>query len=298
MKSTDIALVLFMNIAFGASFISAKIGVSQFPPFLFTAMRFLIIAILLIPFLKIHKGQMMNILFISLLGGAIHFSFFYMALDNSTHISSVAILLQLGTPFATILSVIFLGEIIRWKRLLGIFLSFSGVIILIFEPSIFSDLGGVYYSLLAALSISISLLFMKKLNKIKVFDLQVWIAWTSFIFLALLSLLVEDNQILIIQNASFKAWAAVIFTAIVATGIGHAGFYFLLTKYDVSRITPLTLLAPVLAITNSLIITYFDIFEGFDESITVKIILGGSLTLMGVAIVMVREKENEVVSTV
>ena len=89
MKSTDIALVLFMNLAFGASFISAKIGVSYFPPFLFTSMRFLIIAILLLPFLKLHQGQMFNILFISLLGGAFHFAFFYLALDNSTHISSV-----------------------------------------------------------------------------------------------------------------------------------------------------------------------------------------------------------------
>ena len=298
MKSTDIALVLIMNITFGAAFISAKIGVNYFPPFLFTSMRFLIIAILLLPFLKLHQGQMFNILFISLLGGAFHFAFFYLALDNSTHISSVAIFLQLGTPFATILSVIFLGEIIRWKRLLGIFLAFAGVVILIFEPTIFSDLGGVYYALLAAFSISVSLLFMKKLKNIKVFDLQVWIAWTSFVFLAIISFIVEDNQILIIQSASINAWIAVIFTAIVATGIGHAGFYYLLTKYDVSRITPLTLLAPVLAIVNALIITYFSIFDGFDETITLKILLGGSLTLIGVAIVMIREKENKVVSTV
>jgi EamA-like transporter family. len=85
---------------------------------------------------------------------------------------------------------------------------------------------------------------MKKLKKIRVFDLQVWIAWTSFVFLAIISFIVEDNQILIIQSAFINAWIAVIFTAIVATGIGHAGFYYLLTKYDVSRITPLTLLAP------------------------------------------------------
>ena len=49
---------------------------------------------------------------------------------------------------------------------------------------------------------------------------------------------------------------------------------------------------------NALIITYFSIFDGFDETITLKILLGGSLTLVGVAIVMIREKENKVVSTV
>ena len=52
-------------------------------------MNFLIIAVLLIPFLKIHRGQMTNILIISILGGGIHFAFFYLALDNSRFISSV-----------------------------------------------------------------------------------------------------------------------------------------------------------------------------------------------------------------
>ena len=109
---------------------------------------------------------------VSILGGGIHFAFFYLALDNSQYISSVAIVLQLGVPFATILSVIFLKEVIRWRRILGITLSFGGVIILVFEPTIFSDLGGVYFALLAALSIAVSLLFMKKLENIKVLHQQ------------------------------------------------------------------------------------------------------------------------------
>ncbi len=294
MKTKDIFLVLFMNFAFGAAFISAKVGVGEFPPLIFTAMRFLIIGFLLIPFLKIHHGQMINILIISFLGGGIHFSFFYLALDNSKYISSVAIVLQLGVPFATILSVIFLNEVIRWRRVLGILLAFSGVIILVFEPTVLNDLGGVYYALLAAFSMSVSLLFMKKLNNIKVFDLQAWIALISFIFLGLASYFLEQGQTSAIAAATLKGWIALIFTALVATGIGHAGFYYLLTKYDVSKITPLTLLAPVLGIINALIISYFTLIEGFNEIISYKIIFGGLLTLLGVAIVMIREKNSKV----
>jgi len=294
LKTKDIFLVLFMNFAFGAAFISAKVGVGEFPPLIFTAMRFLIIGFLLIPFLKIHHGQMINILIISFLGGGIHFSFFYLALDNSKYISSVAIVLQLGVPFATILSVIFLNEVIRWRRVLGILLAFSGVIILVFEPTVLNDLGGVYYALLAAFSMSVSLLFMKKLNNIKVFDLQAWIALISFIFLGLASYFLEQGQTSAIAAATLKGWIALIFTALVATGIGHAGFYYLLTKYDVSKITPLTLLAPVLGIINALIISYFTLIEGFNEIISYKIIFGGLLTLLGVAIVMIREKNSKV----
>ncbi len=293
MKTRDIFLVLFMNFAFGAAFISAKVGVGEFPPLFFTAMRFLIIGLLLIPFLKIHHGQMINILIISFLGGGIHFSFFYLALDNSEYISSVAIVLQLGVPFATILSVIFLNEVIRWRRVLGIFFAFSGVIILIFEPTVLNDLGGVYYALLAAFSMSVSLLFMKKLKNIKVFDLQAWVALISCIFLGLASYFLEQDQTSAVIDATLKGWVAVAFTALVATGIGHAGFYYLLTKYDISKIIPLTLLAPVLGIINALIISYFSLIEGFSEIISYKIIIGGSLTLVGVAIVMMREKSKE-----
>lgn len=296
MKTRDIFLVLLMNFAFGAAFISAKIGVGEFPPFLFTSMRFLIIALLLLPFLKIHSGQMINIIIIAFLGGGIHFSFFYLALDSSKYISSVAIILQLGIPFATILSVIFLKEVIRWRRLLGIVFSFSGVIILIFEPTIFSDLGGIYYALLAALSMSISLLFMKKLNHIKVFDLQSWIALISCMFLAIASYFFEQGHTEVILNASMKGWISVVFTALVATGIGHAGFYYLITRYELSKITPLTLLAPVLAIINALIISYFSMIDGFNEIISLKIIIGGFFTLTGVGIVMMREKDKKLVN--
>ena len=102
MRTKDVFLVLIMNLAFGATFISAKVGVTEFPAFMFTALRFLIVAVVLIPFLKIHKGQMFNILIISILGGGIHFGLFYLALDSSKYVSSVAIVLQLGIPISTL----------------------------------------------------------------------------------------------------------------------------------------------------------------------------------------------------
>ena len=94
-------------------------------------------------------------------------------------------------------------------------------------------------------------------------------------------------------SANLVGWYAVLFTAFAATLIGHAGFYYLITKYELSKVTPLTLIAPVLAIVNAFIITLFSLHEGFDEVITVKIIFGSLITLIGVAIVMIREPEEK-----
>jgi len=46
----------------------------------------------------------------------------------------------------------------------------------------------------------------------------------------------------------------------------------------------------IFAIINSLIVSHFEIFDGFDETINFKIILGAAMTLIGVGIVMIREK--------
>ena len=70
----------------------------------------------------------------------------------------------------------------------------------------------------------------------------------------------------------------------------------LITNYDISKITPLTLIVPIFAIINSLIVTHFNLFDGFNESISIKIIIGAAMTLIGVGIVMVREKNIDVSS--
>jgi O-acetylserine/cysteine efflux transporter len=49
-------------------------------------------------------------------------------------VASVAIATQLGVPFTTLMSVLFLGEVIRWRRWLGIALAFAGVAVIGFQP--------------------------------------------------------------------------------------------------------------------------------------------------------------------
>ena len=43
-------------------------------------------------------------------------------------------------------------------------------------------------------------------------------------------------------------WGGVLYTAIGASLIGHAGMYYLLQRYDVSVTAPLTLMAPIFGI--------------------------------------------------
>ena len=64
-----LALLIAMNLIWGMNLIASKIGVGQFPPMLFTAMRFGALALFLLPMLRIHRGQMTYLLAAAMLTG-------------------------------------------------------------------------------------------------------------------------------------------------------------------------------------------------------------------------------------
>ena len=64
--------------------------------------------------------------------------------------SIVAIAGQLGVPFATILSIVFLSEAVHWRRWTGIALSFAGIVVIGFDPRVVSHVDGFLAVVVAA----------------------------------------------------------------------------------------------------------------------------------------------------
>src|ERR1044071_5678161 len=135
-RTSDLFLLVGITFIWGLNLITSKVGVGEIPPILFTFLRFLIVAIVLVPWLRIQPAQMSALGVASLLVGAISFALNFAALRRATSVSSVAIAGQLSVPFATLLSVALLGETVRWRRWTGIILSFVGIVIMGFDPPI------------------------------------------------------------------------------------------------------------------------------------------------------------------
>lgn len=282
MSPPHLALILFITLVWGFNYVAGKAGVNELPPVLFTCLRFFLLSVILLPWLKLHRGQMRSIAIISLTMGGVHFAIFYMGLAAAHDVSTVAIAGQLGVPFATIMSILFLKEQVHWRRWAGISASFIGVMIIGFDPVVFQYLNGLILVILAALVGSVAMIYMRRLEGVGVFELQAWIALLSWPLLVPMSLLMEDGQVAAMMAASWAGWGGVIYTVIGTSLIGHAGMYYLLQRYEVTQTAPLTLLSPV-----------WGVFFGvtlLGDSITPRIIIGGALTLIGVAIVSSRQK--------
>lgn len=278
----DLALLIGMNLIWGLNLIASKIGVGEFPPIFFTAMRFGSLALFLIPLLKLHRGQMAYLLAAAMLTGPAAFALLFAGVYLVEDASAVAIASQMGVPFSTLLSVWLLGEVIRWRRTLGIVLAFGGITIISFDPRVFSYRDGLILVVLSCLVSSLGLIFLKRLKNIRPLELQAWIASVGGPVLLFLSLAIESNQWTAVQNATWEGWSALLFTTVMSSLIAHTAWYYLVSRYPVTSLSPLTLLSPL-----------FGIFFGMTllgDHLTPRMLLGGAVTLIGVLIVVVRER--------
>ena len=281
-RPRDLVLLLGMNLIWGLNLIASKIGVAQLPPVLFTALRFTALGLLLIPFLRIHRGQMKNLLLAAMLTGPLTFALLFMGVFLVADASMVAIASQMGVPFSTLLSVWLLGETIRWRRRLGIALAFGGIAVIAFDPRAFAYGEGMLLVIASCFMGSLGIVFVKRLRDIKPLELQAWIGIVGGPVLFLFSLLTETNQLEATLNADWRAWAALAFTTLLSSLVAHTAWYYLVSRYPVTSLSPITLLSPL-----------FSVFFGvtlLDDHLTWRMLLGGAITLAGVLIVLVREK--------
>ena len=283
MSFHHLLFIIFICLMWGFTFVAGKAGVVEFPPIFFTGLRYLLLSLCLCFLLRWQKGCMGIIAIISLTMGGVHFALFYMGLALSSTVSSVAILAQMGVPFATIFSALYLKEKVGWRRWSAISLSFLGTMIIGLSFAAFENILAFTFVLLAAFLGGIGTVLMKKLPHVGVFQLQAWIATLSFPVLFVSSLLLENQQLQAIETASLTAWGGVAYTALGSSLVGHAGMFYLLKRYDVSTVVPITLLAPVFGVIFGVAI--------WGDELTLRFIIGSLITITGVMIISLRKKE-------
>jgi O-acetylserine/cysteine efflux transporter len=278
----DLALLIGMNLIWGLNLIASKIGVGQFPPIFFTALRFGSLALFLVPMLRVHRGQMVNLFAAAMLTGPATFALLFAGIFLAQDAATVAVASQMGVPFSTLMSVMFLGETIRWRRTLGIVLAFAGIVIISFDPRVFAYWEGLMLVLGSCFVGSLGLIFIKRLKNIRALELQAWIAAAGGPILLLLSLSLESHQGQALHNANWQGWGALFFTTVLSSLIAHTGWYYLVGRYPVTSLSPITLLSPLFGVAFGVTMLH--------DHLTTRMLLGGAVTLIGVFIVLLREK--------
>ncbi len=282
MSKLDFLLILMVNVAWGFNFIAGKYGADYFNPLFFTSLRFFILLLLMLPWLKPEKGQMKPLLTVAFLMGVLHFGMIFLGIHASGNIGSVAIATQLYVPFSAVLAFTFLKERMSRLNIVAICLAMGGVLVIGFDPIVFNHLTSLFWILGASLALAAATIVMRQCPGLGVFRLQAWIALVAAPSLLVLSLLFETDHLQIFTHSElFDFWSPA-YSAVGASIAGHGVVYYLLGRYPVSTVTPMLLLAPVFATVFGLLI--------FGDSIGVKLLIGGVMTLIGTLLVTISGK--------
>lgn len=276
MKPLDGGAALLVVSIWALNFIVGKVGLEQIPPLMMMAIRFALVAVLLLPFLKVQEGRMGRIVALSVTLGGLHYSLMFAGLSG-IDAGPAAIAVQLFVPFSALMAWIFFRERVSAGQMAGMAVAFVGVFVISGEPRIAPR--PLYFLMVVAAAFTLALAVnqVKQLGPIRTFTLNAWLAVLATPQLVLASLLFEDRHVERLMAADWRGWGAIVFMAVAVTILSHGLWYYLIAKYPVNRVAPLSLLVPILAVLLAVLI--------LGEPLSGPTIVGGLLTIGGVAVI-------------
>jgi len=275
-----VALLVLVAVVWGFNFAVVKAGLAHVPPIAFVALRFATVAALLLPFMRVPRGQFRRVAVLSLVLGVVHFSLMFTGMKG-LDVATASIAIQLQVPFAALLAAIFQDEKLGWRRLLGMATAFAGVVVIAGEPRLQGNLVPLLMVVGAACIWAGANILLKRIgDEVGVLALNGWVALLATTQLAVVSFLLEDGQVTAILSADWQVWGSVAFQALLVTVFGYGVWYSLMRRFAVNQVMPFTLLVPIFGVLSGVVV--------FDDPLTLPILLGGACTVLGVAIVVIR----------
>ena len=280
MKRQHLALILLIDLIWAFNIVPLKLAVEAAGPLTAVTLRYVIVLVACLPWLRWLPGRMRWVLVTGVIAGALFMGLGGLAFALADNVSALAVAGQLGVPFSLILAVVIYKERIRWPRITAVALCFAGVAVMGFDPAIARESLALWLTVVASLCWAMGNLLFRKLVGVPVMTIHAWLAAVSVPILAGTALVFEPQRLAAIGNLSWQVWACLAYSGLASSLLGHGGMTWLLQRYPVATVSPLTLPTPLLSVIIAVI--------AFDTPITVQMLIGGALTLIGVAVITLR----------
>jgi O-acetylserine/cysteine efflux transporter len=278
MSIRDVVLALSAMLLWGLNFAVAKLALAEFPPILLTALRFTLVAVILLPFAP-PPQRIRPLAELGTILGLLHFPMVFSGL-SLLDASTSAIVLQLQVPLGVIMAALLLGEKLSWRHGLGMAISFCGVALIAGAPRLEANRVGLIFLLTAALAWGYSTVQLKRLGPIHPFTLNGWLGLFVAVELLVVSLIIEGSPVPHIAAATWRGWSGLTYTSLISTIVAFGLWSRLVARYSVGQTLPFMLTVPLFAIMGGIVLN--------GDRMTADIVAGGLLTVAGVALIVFR----------
>lgn len=281
---SEVAAIAAINVIWAINVFAIEIPAEALPPVFAAALRFTIALVCLWPFLPIPRAQLRPMLIVAALSGPLHFGLIYVAYAMADDITPLIVAIQLWVPISALLATVMLGEQASFIRWAGLGVGIAGIAVMSLDGKVVADWPAIAIGLVACSCWALTAVLTRKFGGLPAVRMQAWTALTAAPALFALSALTETGQIAAAQAAAWPVWAGLVFAALVSSLAANGLMFALVQKVEVNRVTPWLLLYTVLAAGIGAAF--------FDEHLTLPVIAGGAITLIGVALVAVAERRR------
>lgn len=287
MSALKINCVLLFTLVFWASaFVGIRMGLVGYSPGSLALLRFLVASVCLYLLNRrvrdktnIPWKDRAHIAFLGVIGiGIYHYCLNFGEINVSAGIASFIIGLM---PVITLLlSFFILKERLSATLWFGVFISFSGLLLIIVGDG--SELGpdiGVLAILIAAIAGSILNIFQKDfLKRYHPVEITAWILWGGTVSLMIFSVQLYHE----FQSASWETTLAVVYLGIFPAAISQVGWGYVLNYMSVSRASISLYALPIISTLLG--------FMLLGEVPTILSFIGGLIALIGALIAGIAKK--------
>ena len=281
-------LALLVVVIWGVNFVAIDLGLAHVPPLVFLAMRFVLVAVPAVFFIRPPAIGWRNILLIGAFLSLGQFTLLYLALSLGMPPGLASLLLQTQIVFSVIVSSLLLREHPTRRQLVGIVIGMAGLAVVVVGHTHAAPWLPLVITLLAALSWAIGNVLSRRARAASGLSLVVWSGLVVPIPSFGLALLVDGPQAVSysLTHLSIAAILSTVYTAVAASLVAYTIWNSLLARYPTGAVVPFTLLVPVIGILAAWVV--------YRENPTASELIGGAIMLGGLAAAVVSRRRVSV----
>jgi O-acetylserine/cysteine efflux transporter len=249
-----VLLALAVAVLWGVNFVLIDIGLRDFPPLLFVALRYGLVAVPAVFFIARPPIPLRYVVSIGLFVGAATQGLLFVSMHVGMPAGLASLVIQAQALFTVALAVAFLGESPGPRQLAGGAIAVGGIgVIAAARSGHHVPLGALALCIAGAAAWGVGNVLIRVAQPPNALALLVWSSLVATVPLTALSLWLEGPARVgdALSSASLAGIGALLYVVVVATVFGFGSWTWLLRRYPASKVAPFSLLVPVFGIASA-----------------------------------------------
>ena len=280
MPRRDVALAALVIAIWGVNFVAANIAMESLPPLLMAALRFTLVALPAVFFVRPPGNGVRAVVLSGLFMGTLQFGLLYSAMMLGMPAGLASLVLQVQPILTVMIAAALLGERPNRTQVIGIVIGLVGMTIVGWQFLAHAPLLPFAMTIAAAAGWAAGNVVTRHSPPRTGFSLVVWSALVPPVPLLILSLFLEgwSRDADALAHVTLRSVGGLAFVAYGASMIGYGLWNLLLSRHAAATVAPWSMFVPVIGAIAA--------FAYNGERPTPVGLLGGAVTVVGVLIAL------------